>query len=614
MEFRVLGPLEAWAGGQAVQLGGAKQRAVLALLLLRAGEVVSVERLIDEVWDDNPPPSAAHSLEAYVSRLRRLLAPYGPSLVRRGAGYSLDLGGAVVDEQVFAQLLDDSSHAAMAGDHARAAELATEALALWRGPALADVALGPAGQAEAHRLEELRLRALEQRFEAQLELGRHEELAGELQLLVSENPYRERFVAQLMLAHYRSGRHADALDAYEKTRAAMDRDLGLQPSSELQQLSGQIVRQEPLLSRPARRAPERTRARARSALVVAGALTVAAMALTASGSASNPAGAASFGSKPARYAFVLPKAPSQGRPGVLAEYVERFRLIVSYPKVAHEMIIADDSRRDPATLAAVAARLRDGDFDLVLWVGDGPAARALAPLVRALRDTEFVFVDASLETLKLVGVDNASAFRFAEEQSSELAGYASGLVSPRGLPRGKRADVVSVVAGFPTPNARRAVAGFQRGVRRALPGVKVLVAYSHDLVDKTRCEQIANSQIDKGSDVVFATAGTCGLGALAVTSTRGVWGVGDAQAEQAGAELRSRLLVHTDKDEEMALDVAASSFVRGRLPVGKDRVLGLEDNYAVGISDINYEVPPWVGSKVVGLCSKIRAHTQDDAT
>jgi len=247
MEFRLLGPLEARVAGEAVPLGGAKQRAVLAVLLLRADEAVPVERLIDEIWGDSPPPSAAHSLEAYVSRLRQLFNGHGPSLVRRGAGYSLELGDAQLDVRDFMELLDGVSHALEASDDARVSRLAADALALWRGPALADVALASAGRVEAERLEELRLRTLEQRFDARLALGRDEKLVGELQVLVGQNPYRERFVAQLMLALYRSGRHADALDAYEKTRTALDDDLGLQPSAELQQLSGQIVRQEPAL-------------------------------------------------------------------------------------------------------------------------------------------------------------------------------------------------------------------------------------------------------------------------------------------------------------------------------------------------------------------------------
>ena len=180
MEFRVLGPLEVRADCESISLGGAKQRAVLAVLLLSANEVISVERLVDEVWGDRSPPSASHSLEAYVSRIRQLLNGYGPTLTRRGAGYCLSLGDAVLDSDTFARRLEDASDAAGEGGLARASALAGEALALWYGPALADVPLAAAGRAEAERLEELRLRAFELKFDAELALGGHEVIVGEL--------------------------------------------------------------------------------------------------------------------------------------------------------------------------------------------------------------------------------------------------------------------------------------------------------------------------------------------------------------------------------------------------------------------------------------------------
>jgi DNA-binding SARP family transcriptional activator len=251
MSFHVLGPLEARVAGETLAIGGAKQRAVLAVLLLHAGEVVSVERLVDEVWGNDPPPSAAHTLESYVSRLRQLFNGHGPRLVRRGAGYAIELGEATLDTRRFVELQEQASLAAAMDDHAQVVEITGAALAMWRGPALADVALASAGRAEADRLEELRLRTYELRFDAELALGHHEQAIGELQKLVAQNPYRERFVAQRMLALYRAGRHAEALDVYERTRRRLDDDLGLQPSADLQQLSGQIVRQDPLLRRPA---------------------------------------------------------------------------------------------------------------------------------------------------------------------------------------------------------------------------------------------------------------------------------------------------------------------------------------------------------------------------
>ena len=169
---------EVSSGGEQISLGGAKQRAVLAVLLLRAGEVVPVERLIDEVWGTDPPPSAAHTLESYVSRLRQLFNGHGPRLVRRGAGYALELGEAMLDARGFVELQERASLAGAMDEHADVVELTAAALAMWRGPALADVALASAGRAEADRLEELRLRTHELRFDAELALGRNEQAIG----------------------------------------------------------------------------------------------------------------------------------------------------------------------------------------------------------------------------------------------------------------------------------------------------------------------------------------------------------------------------------------------------------------------------------------------------
>jgi DNA-binding SARP family transcriptional activator len=407
IEFRVLGPLEVRAGTGVVSLGGPKQRAVLALLLLQADEVVSVERLIDEVWGDNPPPSAGHSLEAYVSRLRSVLTEESPTLVRHGTGYSLRLNDGLLDSQTFTELAAEASEAATERDDERAAELATRALALWRGPALADVALGASSRAEAERLDELRLRVLEQRMDAELALEREAGLIGELRVLVAQNPYRERFVAQLMLALYRTGRHADALDVYERTRGVLD-DVGLQPSIELQQLSGQIVRQEPQLSRPAAALqrdtkPLPTRSKVRAVGLAVGAVLAAVMAVTASGSGPQPATAASASASAGRMALVLPRSPGSN------ELMTRYRDGVQFSPAARDSLTSQTivtSEIDPGESMgeALATRLRNGRFGLVLWVVDEAAARLIPPLVRAFPATRFVFVDASLQALSLEGV------------------------------------------------------------------------------------------------------------------------------------------------------------------------------------------------------------------
>jgi DNA-binding SARP family transcriptional activator/basic membrane lipoprotein Med (substrate-binding protein (PBP1-ABC) superfamily) len=608
IEFRVLGPLEVRAGTGVVSLGGPKQRAVLALLLLQADEVVSVERLIDEVWGDNPPPSAGHSLEAYVSRLRSVLTEESPTLVRHGIGYSLRLNDGLLDSQTFTELAAEASEAATERDDERAAELATRALALWRGPALADVALGASSRAEAERLDELRLRVLEQRMDAELALEREAGLIGELRVLVAQNPYRERFVAQLMLALYRTGRHADALDVYERTRGVLD-DVGLQPSIELQQLSGQIVRQEPQLSRPAAALqrdtkPLPTRSKVRAVGLAVGAVLAAVMAVTASGSGPQPATAASASASAGRMALVLPRSPGSN------ELMTRYRDGVQFSPAARDSLTSQTivtSEIDPGESMgeALATRLRNGRFGLVLWVVDDAAARLIPPLVRAFPATRFVFVDASLQALSLEGVPNASAIRFAEEETSELVGYLSGLVPPRGRPARERADVVAVVGGIPTPQVGRNIEAFKRGVAAALPRAKVLVDYANETVDRTRCEQIANSQIDRGADVVFAAAGACGSGALAVARTRGVWGAGDQVSALQSAELSADLLVRMHKEPELAVDLVLTKFAQGALPAGRDLVLRLDDNYAVGLTT-SWKAPSAAVSKMIERCSTIR--------
>jgi DNA-binding SARP family transcriptional activator/basic membrane lipoprotein Med (substrate-binding protein (PBP1-ABC) superfamily) len=609
LELRVLGPLEALRDGVGVPLGGAKQRALLAVLLLRAGNVVPVERLIDDVWGHSPPPSAAHSLEAYVSRLRQLFAGGGLSLVRRGAGYCLELEGALLDAWTFERLANDVADAEAAGDRELVAGLAAAALALWRGPALADVALTSSGRLEAERLEERRLRLLEQRFDAELSLGRDEELVGELQVLVGQNPYRERFVGQLMLALYRSGRQADALEAYEKTRVALDEDLGLQPSAELQQLSGRIVRQDPELRRPApaggdtsRRPAVRAKARRVAGLVLVGATTAAAMAFTAQGSAPRPARQPPA---PDRVALVLPQSP-----GALSPAAKRLSLGVRNAAILYELhtrtfFMGRRGTREDA--GRTAERIQRSGSGVAVVLGDDAAARALAQHVRRLRATRFVFVDASLTELSLESAPNAVAVRFADDETSHLVGYMSGLVE-RKDDASRRVDAVSVVAGTPTAHTRRQVAAFTRGVRKTAPDVDVRVDYAGELVDPTPCERLANRQIDDGADVVFAVAGRCGLGALAVARSRNVWGIGtDDDGVSSGADV----LAVTYKEWERVTIEALEALAADRLPMGRDLVRGLDDDYAVGLY-MSSALPAAVQSAVIDRCSEIRRHAGSD--
>jgi DNA-binding SARP family transcriptional activator len=242
VEFRILGPLEVRDGERVLPLGGARRRAVLALLLLDANRVVSVDRLVDGVWGDAPPSSALASLQNHLGRLRQEL---GERLVTRPPGYVLRVADGELDLDRFLRLVDDAQGA----EAAVAAQCLAEALALWRGPPLADLADEPAGRAAA-RLEELRLAALEERIEADLALGRHAALVPELEEFVAREPYRERPRRQLIVALYRSGRQANALEAYMQARRTFVDELGTEPGRELQEVHRAVLRRDPALDAP----------------------------------------------------------------------------------------------------------------------------------------------------------------------------------------------------------------------------------------------------------------------------------------------------------------------------------------------------------------------------
>jgi DNA-binding SARP family transcriptional activator len=259
MEYRILGPLEVRAGDGQVELRGVRQRELLAVLLLHANEIVSSDRLIDELWQGDPPPTAAKIVQNSVSQLRRLLEP--ELLVTRSPGYLLRVEPGELDADRFERTVEQARADLAAGDAAKAAEQLREALALWRGPALVDFTDAPFARVEAARLEELRLAATEDRIEAELALGRHGDLVAELEALVAQHPLRERLRAQLMVALYRSGRQAEALRVYHETREVLVEELGLEPSRALQRLERAVLAQDPSLELTpvVERAPEPAR-------------------------------------------------------------------------------------------------------------------------------------------------------------------------------------------------------------------------------------------------------------------------------------------------------------------------------------------------------------------
>jgi DNA-binding SARP family transcriptional activator len=267
MRFAILGPIDLSVEGRPVPLAGPKQRALLAFLLLHANQVVSRDRLVDALWGESPPPSASESLDAYIYRLRKLIGR--DRLARRGSGYVLSVEAGELDADRFELLVASARQAADAGDGRSAVRMLTDALALWRGPAMADVLYQPFAGIPAQQLEEQRLSALEARVEAELGSGGGAALVPELEQLVADHPLRERLVAALMLALYRAGRHADALAAFQAARGRLMEELGLEPGPEVRELQQRILQHDPALAAPRRAARLRGPAARAASLAVA---------------------------------------------------------------------------------------------------------------------------------------------------------------------------------------------------------------------------------------------------------------------------------------------------------------------------------------------------------
>src|SRR5262245_24028769 len=270
MQFRILGPLEVEDGHRAISFDAPKQRTLLAVLLLHSNEVVSSERLIDELWGEKPPATASKVVQTYVSQLRKALGP--DAIVTRPPGYVLRVEDGALDAERFHRLTRDAQALVAKGKPAKAEGLYREALELWRGPPLADVVFESFAANEVEGLDEERLKAAMDRIDCELALGHHHELVSELETLVGQYPLRERPRAQLMLALYRSGRQADALAEYQNARRTLVDELGLEPCADLQALERAMLTHDEALDPPpqaAREAPTRRRLLSRRALISA---------------------------------------------------------------------------------------------------------------------------------------------------------------------------------------------------------------------------------------------------------------------------------------------------------------------------------------------------------
>jgi DNA-binding SARP family transcriptional activator len=245
VDFRILGPLEVWREGAPLRITGERQRGLLAILLLSAGEVVSADQLMDDLWGDALPAAGATALRVRVSRLRKALGVGAELLAARAHGYVLLVEHGQLDLHRFERLVAEGERALARGDAAPASERLREALALWRGPPLQDFVYAPFAQRAIARLQELRLAAYELWVDAEIAVGRHAQMVGELEALLAEHPLRERLCAQLMLALYRDGRQVDALAAYRETRRRLVDEVGIEPAPRLQALERRILAQDP---------------------------------------------------------------------------------------------------------------------------------------------------------------------------------------------------------------------------------------------------------------------------------------------------------------------------------------------------------------------------------
>jgi DNA-binding SARP family transcriptional activator/ABC-type transport system substrate-binding protein len=321
VEFVVLGQVEARADGRALALGGPKQRAVLAMLLLDANRPVSRDQLIDGLWGESPPRTATHTLDDYVSKLRRVL---GGRIERRAAGYVLNVEPGELDLERFERLLEAGLLARARSDAANASAVLADALALWRGRPLGGVEHEPFAEPEASRLEERRLLAVEERIDADLDLGHGPALVTELEQLVADHPFQERLVGQLMLALYRGGRQSAALEAYRAARRRFAGELGIEPGPQLGQLERQILEHDPALVAVPRRKDRSRRRRVRFRTAAAAAIVAVGVGglVAAVRSSSKPAAAASPSAGLVRVdassSAAKPVAPIAGSPSSIA--------------------------------------------------------------------------------------------------------------------------------------------------------------------------------------------------------------------------------------------------------------------------------------------------------
>jgi DNA-binding SARP family transcriptional activator/basic membrane lipoprotein Med (substrate-binding protein (PBP1-ABC) superfamily) len=597
MRYRILGRLEVAQDGALVALGGFQQRALLAMLLVAHGRTVSVDRLVDELWAEQPPKTARHTVRVYASRLRRLIGEAG--VETREGGYCLHVAPGGLDADRFERLVVDARASIGAGDIEAAGVIFREALGLWRGPALAEFQGISSIAGEAARLEEVRLSAEEDLVDVDLAQGASAALIPRLEELRRDHPRRERIAAQLMTALYRAGRQAEALAIYDDTRRSLD-DLGLRPGESLRRLQRQILEHDSALARvsaqPSSVEAEPTRRPLRLWAVVAGLIAVitAAVAAEVASSAGSHATPSAHHTLSGPITLVLDgPAPSANTPPTDLEHTLAWDELTGL--------------QSAGSTYHVRVRVAYGDFfanlakaathSSVVLVGPSVPVSRTAAVTRKHPHTTYVLLGGSIHDAAFGS--NVVGMPFDDTEVGYLGGYLSALMAGHGH--------ASAVAGIPTTEVRRIVHGFTAGVRAAAPGMRPKVTYSGNFINQADCEHIANQQISHGATVVFDIAGLCGIGAIDAAGVRGVQAVGiDTDLSSLGPQVIGSVIKRFDLAVEDVVQLASSHKLRPGTDIPLN--LGNDGIDVIGISD--QQVPPRIRAKLARVINTMRAHDE----
>jgi basic membrane lipoprotein Med (substrate-binding protein (PBP1-ABC) superfamily)/DNA-binding SARP family transcriptional activator len=608
MWFQILGPVE-MSGGSAAGPTAGRPRALLARLLLSTNRVVSVERLIDDLWEDRPPATAAKILQNWIAQLRRDLGDQRERLATHPRGYSIRADPGELDSAQFKVLVTRARGEFAGGNPTAAVTTLDVALSLWRGPPLAEFAGERWAAPAIAELEELRVRALEQRVDARLALGDSGELVPELTQLVRQHPLRERLSAQLMTALYRSGRQAEALGVYRSTREALD-EIGIEPTESLNRLHTRMLQHDPALS-PADLAatvpPQPTvpsSRRRRSWIVglcgVALAVVVVGFVLQTWETAAPTAGRTSrvvlvIGSPaPTENGHAVATAPT------LATSMATGAETLRRQGVPIRIVYAPGLNpvRDTTTIESAAAHAGL----VVIFPAAFATLNQIAAAARRHPQTRFAVIDTTVREAHFP--PNVAGIHFNNRELGYLAGYLSAL-------EGGRPPVVSAVAGIRgILSVERILQGFRTGALVANPATRVIVRYSGTFLDRAACEAQANHEIDAGSRVVFDVAGTCGLGALDAANLRGVWGVG---IDTDLSYLTPAILASAVKRFDNAVEFAVQLYLQHRLPRKADVQLNAA-NDGIELMGISPRVSDAIRQRLARVTTELEQRDADGVT